>query len=190
MPKLTAVIGQNLARRLKENSLTQTKFAELVGTSFKTINTYIKGKAGVSEKMIAKFAEVLEIEESDLVLPVPDQFIEFVREARKHEEFYRNVMKQLQAKMDAQAKTFQKVFIDQGILKSEDLSNAKEISEELSALPDFTFESQAKSEKSLLRKELDDVLSDLSDEEMRVLIRSAKALKQKTRKSKENNETG
>jgi putative transcriptional regulator len=75
MPKLSAVLGKNIKRILDEKGLTQTDFADKMGVSFKTINTYINGKTGVSSGMLEKMASVLDVEETDLVTPSGDKAI-------------------------------------------------------------------------------------------------------------------
>lgn len=69
MPKIIEVLARNLVRIRTARKLTQTELARRLGVSIKTINQYEKGKAGVGIKTISRLAEVLGVEESDLVHP-------------------------------------------------------------------------------------------------------------------------
>lgn len=102
MPTLKQALAKNLERILREKNLSQTEFAKKIGTTFKTVNTYVNAKAGISTEMIAKIADALEIEETELVAGpklAPQDYKAFydlsiaVENLRKENEYYKASVK-------------------------------------------------------------------------------------------------
>lgn len=146
MSSIAFVLGINLARRRILKGFTQVQFAKITGFARSTIARYESGEAGFDAKTISIFAKALNVEETDLValpksiLPgkeFPNEFVEFIREARKNEQFYKDFMENLANKMDTQSKTMRKLMAKEGYnIFPDDL-----VASELAKVPEFTFPS-------------------------------------------------
>lgn len=67
MATLRELVAINLGKQLQQKGISQTELAKLLKVSFQTVNSYMNGRSGISSDMLAKMANVLEIEETDLV---------------------------------------------------------------------------------------------------------------------------
>ena len=67
MATLRELVAKNLDYYLEKKGLSQTELAKLLKVSFQTVNSYMNGRSGISSDMLAKMANVLGIEESDLI---------------------------------------------------------------------------------------------------------------------------
>lgn len=126
MPKLSMTLGRNIERILNEKGLSQTEFAKQLGVTFKTINTYISGKSGISLGMISKMAETLGVEETDLTTPkdhpttqeISNDYENFVRQARSNQESLKDLLDRLSKTMHMPSEDMRHAWIEEWSLKA------------------------------------------------------------------------
>jgi transcriptional regulator with XRE-family HTH domain len=71
VPSIAAALAKNLARLRSERGLSQEELAAKVGVHRNTIHRYESGDGGATLAALAKLAEVLRVEETDLVSAEP-----------------------------------------------------------------------------------------------------------------------
>ena len=67
MPSIKETLASNLKRLLFEKGMSQKELAEQLHVTVQTVSGLINAKAGVSGKILTKLANILEVEETDLV---------------------------------------------------------------------------------------------------------------------------
>lgn len=163
-------IKYNLPRLRKEKGFSQEALATAIGSKRGIIAKYETGAGGATKSTIAKLAKALKVEESDLVKPpqkympgkeVPNEFVEFIREAKKSQEFYREFIEDLAKKMKVQSDIIRKIWVKEGILKPEDLDLDQEVDSILAQIPEFTFPEHPSIPEEILEKLADDTILEI-----------------------------
>lgn len=86
MPTLAEAIAPNLKRLREERNLSVDQVADKVGVARMSVYNYEKAKGGLTADMVAKFAALYGVDETDLVKPSKpapnatlEEMIEFMR---------------------------------------------------------------------------------------------------------------
>jgi transcriptional regulator with XRE-family HTH domain len=81
MPKIAQALAENLKKLRKDKGLKQEELANMVGVTRQTIGVYEKAEGHVGVATIEKLAEVLGVEETDLVaVSKPAEKVEMPKE--------------------------------------------------------------------------------------------------------------
>lgn len=73
MPNIMDCLKQNLPKFRKVKGLSQEELANAIGAARGTIANYERGKGGATIETISKLAQVLNVDETDLVAPPRDE---------------------------------------------------------------------------------------------------------------------